>query len=476
LSASAALPDPFAIEPMAFTSQAIRAAAIRVPGSKSLSNRHLILAALARGSTRLRGLLACDDCDRLLAALDACAISHRVDGGDLIIDGGADRSERDTTVNLGDGGTPTRFMLAFAAAQRGGACIIDASARMRERPVAEGVAMLRALGGEIHAEIHAENHGMAEAMRLLMRLPMRVRGGSLRGGRIDIGATASSQFVSALMLVAPALADGIDIHFTDEPTSASYLELSLAALAAAGVNFEVVRRPVLLSAASVGGGLARITIPSQPIVGGTIDIEPDASSAVYPAAAAVLCGSSVTLEGLARHSAQPDIGFLDDLAMRGARVEVVGNSTRVSAGKSLRGHDANYARMPDAAVMAMVLAACADGPSLFTGLATLRVKESDRIAAVATGLRALGATVETGDDWARIHPLPAIDPAIDPASDPASDLAIRVAIDTVNDHRIAMAFAILGLARGGVSIANPGCVGKSWPGFWTSLDLLRSGT
>ncbi len=461
---------------MAFTSQAIRAAAIRVPGSKSLSNRHLILAALARGSTRLRGLLACDDCDRLLAALDACAISHRVDGGDLIIDGGADRSERDTTVNLGDGGTPTRFMLAFAAAQRGGACIIDASARMRERPVAEGVAMLRALGGEIHAENHAENHGMAEAMRLpmrlpmrlLMRLPMRVRGGSLRGGRIDIGATASSQFVSALMLVAPALADGIDIHFTDEPTSASYLELSLAALAAAGVNFEVVRRPVLLSAASVGGGLARITIAPQPIAGGTIDIEPDASSAVYPAAAAVLCGSTVTLEGLARHSAQPDIGFLDDLAMRGARVEVVGNSTRVSAGKLLRGHDANYARMPDAAVMAMVLAACADGPSLFTGLATLRVKESDRIAAVATGLRALGATVETGDDWARIHPLPARNSAINPA--------VKVAIDTVNDHRIAMAFAILGLARGGVSIANPGCVAKSWPGFWTSLDLLRSGT
>lgn len=464
MSASAALPDPFAIEPMAFTSQAIRAAAIRVPGSKSLSNRHLILAALARGSTRLRGLLACDDCDRLLAALDACAISHRVDGGDLIIDGGADRSERDTTVNLGDGGTPTRFMLAFAAAQRGGACIIDASARMRERPVAEGVAMLRALGGEIHAE----NHGVRDHMHLPMRLPMRVRGGSLRGGRIDIGATASSQFVSALMLVAPALADGIDIHFTDEPTSASYLELSLAALAAAGVNFEVVRRPVLLSAASVGGGLARITIPSQPIAGGTIDIEPDASSAVYPAAAAVLCGSTVTLEGLARHSAQPDIGFLDDLAMRGARVEVVGNSTRVSASKSLRGHDANYARMPDAAVMAMVLAACADGPSLFTGLATLRVKESDRIAAVATGLRALGATVETGDDWARIHPLPARNSAINPA--------MKVAIDTVNDHRIAMAFAILGLARGGVSIANPGCVGKSWPGFWTSLDLLRSGT
>jgi 3-phosphoshikimate 1-carboxyvinyltransferase len=148
----------------------------------------------------------------------------------------------------------------------------------------------------------------------------------------------------------------------------------------------------------------------------------------------------------------------------------------VSAGKSLRGHDANYARMPDAAVMAMVLAACADGPSLFTGLATLRVKESDRIAAVATGLRALGATVETGDDWARIHPLPARNSAVNTHESASLTAAINVAIDTVNDHRIAMAFAILGLARGGVSIANPGCVGKSWPGFWTSLDLLRSAT
>jgi len=459
LSGVSAQIDPLPIEP----ARGPLSAAIRVPGSKSLSNRHLVLAALAQGETRLRGLLACDDCDRLLVALDACGVAHRIEqpSGDVIITGGAGRLPRGASVNLGDGGTPTRFMLALAACADG-ETIVDGSARMRERPVAEGVELLRALGADI---AYTEAAG---------RLPVRIRGGTLRGGTprggtIEVGRTASSQFVSALMLVAPALADGIDIRFTEEPTSASYLELSLAALAAAGVDAEITRGPVLLSAATIGGGLARITIAPQPIRAGAIDIEPDASSAVYPAAAAVLCGGSVALDRLPRHSAQPDIAFLDDIAMRGARVEVVARdrdtpptATRVSAGKHLRGHDANYARMPDAAVMAMVLAACGDAPSLFTGLGTLRVKESDRIASVAAGLRALGGTVETGDDWARVHPLPA---RLTPAS-----------IDTVNDHRIAMAFAVLGLAREGVSIANPGCVAKSWPGFWSALDLLRSTT
>ncbi|MEY2716793.1 MAG: 3-phosphoshikimate 1-carboxyvinyltransferase, partial [Planctomycetota bacterium] len=147
-----------------------------------------------------------------------------------------------------------------------------------------------------------------------------------------------------------------------------------------------------------------------------------------------------------------------DLALRGAAIEEVESGTRVSARGTLRGLDRDYSTAPDAAVMAMVLAACADAPSRFTGLGTLRVKESDRIAAVAAGLRALGGTVETGEDWARIHPLPA---SLTPA-----------AIDTANDHRIAMAFAVLGLARGGVSIKNPSCVAKSWPGFWDALSAL----
>ena len=479
MSGGAAEPDPRPIAP------ALRpvSAAIRVPGSKSQSNRHLILAALADGDTTLRGLLACDDCDRLRAALAACGVRCTDgEGGDLRVSPAVGAGRLDPAhlepvhldpvhLDLGDGGTPTRFMIAFAAAQPSGVYLIDGSARMRERPVAEGVAMLRALGARID---YAEAEG---------RLPVRVHGGFLRGGAIEVGRTASSQFVSALLLVAPRLAEGIDLRFTEEPTSASYIQLSLAALAAVGVNAEVAYGPVRLGAASIGGGLARIRIAPQRIrgtpAGACVDIEPDASSAVYPAAAAVLTGGSVVLEALPRRSAQPDAFFIEDLALRGARVEAIGEgggdddgdgasgtapgsaaprATRVSAGATLRGFDSDYARAPDAAVMAMVLAACGDRPSLFTGLGTLRVKESDRIAAVAAGLRALGGTVECGEDWARIHPLPA--------------RLVPAAIDTVNDHRIAMAFAVLGLARAGVSIRNPACVAKSWPGFWLALEAL----
>jgi len=314
--------------------------------------------------------------------------------------------------------------------------------------VAEGVDLLRALGARIE---YVEEDG---------RLPVRVFGGGCTGGSIEVGRTASSQFVSAAMLVAPRLARGLEIRFTAEPTSASYIHLSLAALAAAGVQAEVGYGPVVLGAAQPGAGLARVSIAPQPIPAGSVEIEPDASSAVYPAAAAVLTGGEVVLAGLPRRSAQPDSHFLDDLALRGARVEELsdGRGTCVKAGARLRALDADYARAPDAAVMAMVLAACGDGPSRFTGLGTLRVKESDRIEAVAAGLRALGGTVETGGDWVRVHPLPA-------QPTPAT-------IDTVNDHRIAMAFAVLGLARPGVSIRNPDCVRKSWPGFWDALDAL----
>lgn len=436
--------DPLPIEPAARPVDA----AMRVPGSKSLSNRHLILAAVADAPTELRGLLACDDCDGLLRALGTLGF------GATRLDLAADRVEiarvgppRGGALDLGDGGTPTRFMIALAAAQPEGVWTIDGSARMRERPVAEGVEMLRALGARLEYE---GGEG---------RLPVRVHGGGLAGGRLEVGRTASSQFVSALMLVAPRLPRGLELEFTDEPTSASYLQLTLAALAAARVEASVGYGSIALGGPP-GGGLRRIAIAPQPVPGGVVEIEPDASSAVYPAAAAVLTGGRVELLGMPRRSVQPDSWFLDDLALRGAAVasSADGLATVVAAGRALRGLDADYSRAPDAAVMAMVLAACGDAPSRFTGLGTLRVKESDRIATVAAGLRALGATVEVGEDWARVHPLP-------PRPIPAQ-------IDTANDHRIAMAFAVLGLARPGVSIKNPGCVAKSWPGFWAALEEL----
>lgn len=470
---STKLPDPLPIVPLSRAVDAV----VQVPGSKSLSNRHLILAALAETPTRLRGLLACEDCDRLLVALGALGWVFRNDGDALLLEPPRVRTANDgaaalhARVNLGDGGTPTRFMMALAAAQPAGVCDIDGSARMRERPVAEGVELLRALGARVD---YLEVDG---------RLPLRVFGrgevGGLRGGTLRVGRTASSQFVSALMLVAPTLPEGLDIEFTEEPTSATYLQLSLAALQAAGIEAEVAYRPV--EATSSDTGLSRVRIRPQPIRGGEVSIEPDASSAVYPAALAALSPNGVvTLAELPRRSVQPDAFFLDDLALRGARVEETANGLRVSARGPLRGIDSDYARAPDAAVMAMVLAAMCDRPSRITGLGTLRVKESDRIEAVAAGLRALGGTVETGSDWVRIHPLPTQPHGGEssmertPAGHAAAvDTIVHTVIDTVNDHRIAMAFAVLGLVRPGIAIANPGCVAKSWPRYWEMLDLLR---
>lgn len=426
------------------------AARVRVPGSKSLTNRHLVLAALANGTSTLRGVLHSDDCDRLIAALGAMGAVFESVGDTLRVTGVGGQPRATHRVDLGDGGTPTRFMLAVAALSEE-ETEIDGSARMRERPIDEGVDMLCALGAS------------ARFPRAPRALPVVMRG-PLRGGRLEVGRTASSQFVSALMLVAPSSELGIDLHFTDEPTSAAYLALSVEALASAGINVEVAYGPTPLGVSAPGAGLRRLTILPQPSRAYNVDIEPDASSAVYPAALAGLVGGRVELDGLSRRGAQPDAWFFSDLALRGAVVEELTRpdgsiATRVTCARPLRARDADYARAPDAAVIAMVLAACADGPSLFTGLETLRVKESDRIATVAAGLRALGGHVETGADWARIYPLPE---RLQPAS-----------IATANDHRIAMAFAVLGSARTGVSIEDPGVVSKSWPGFWDALDLLR---
>ncbi|MBI1303309.1 MAG: 3-phosphoshikimate 1-carboxyvinyltransferase [Phycisphaera sp.] len=428
------------------------AARIRVPGSKSLTNRHLVLAALADGESVLRGALRSDDCDRLCAALAAMGARFSWTSADTVrVEGVAGRPRGGVRVDLGDGGTPTRFMLAVAALAAEDS-EIDGSARMRERPVGEGVDLLVALGAR--AAFPQGGHA----------LPV-VIGGPLRGGAVDIGRTASSQFVSALMLVAPWMPEGLDIRFTDEPTSASYLALSLGALAAHGVDAATGFAPTMLSAGA-GAGLRSVAIAPTRVKGAEIDIEPDASSAVYPAALAALVGGEIVLEGLPRRSVQPDSFFLDDLALRGVEVLAAdapdgGVACRVRAAVArLRARDADYARAPDAAVMAMVLAACGDGPSRFTGLETLRVKESDRIESVAAGLRALGGRVETGADWAIVHPLP--------------ERVVPATVAASRDHRVAMAFAVLGSLYAGVAIDDPSVVEKSWPAFWEALDLLRS--
>ena len=409
------------------------------PGSKSLTNRALILAAFARGESLLRAPLVSQDTCGLrdaLASLGAtCRVTHDSDGGPDVwsIQGCDGVLPKGGRVDLGDGGTPSRFMLA-AAALAAGDVVVDGSARMRERPVDEGVSLLRELG------VALEGTGRPE------HLPVTISGsGGCAGGALEVGQTASSQFISALLLIAPWTRDGITIRFTESPTSRSYLALTLDLLRRLGVD--------------VGTSEAHsMHVPPGPVEGFELAIEPDASSAIYWwAAAAMVPGASVHV-AIPRESLQPDLRAVDLLEAMGAHVVRTSEGITVTGPAELRGATLDAESCPDAAVMLAVVAARAKGVTRLDGLHTLRVKETDRIHALACELGKTGCTVME-------HP-----GAIE--IDPSTTEERPISVFTWNDHRMAMAFGILGLVRPGVVIENPTCVNKSYPGFWDDRAAL----
>lgn len=402
---------------------------VRPPGSKSITNRAYVLAALGQGTTVLQRPLRADDTDRLLAALRILGASIELVGDDVRIEGARGRFPRGGHVDLGDGGTPARFLIA-AACLASAPVIVDGSLRMRERPVAEGIEQLRHLGAVI------------EYLNVEGRLPVRVTPARLTGGRIAVGPTRSSQFISALMLIAPFLPRGLMIETTAPLTSASYVKLTAHELRAWGVPVEM--------------NDSTIHVPADPVHGVTRAIEPDASSALYwLGAVALVPGARVRVRGFDRHSPQPDAMLVDVLAGAGLSVSTEAGDLVATGGPVIDGFDVDAGGAPDGAMLLAALAAVARGPSRLRGLHTLRYKESDRIDALATELRRLGCTVLATDETLAIEPAPA-------REDP-------VLIETYDDHRIAMAFAVLGLVRPGISIADPACVGKSYPGFWDDL-------
>lgn len=418
---------------------------IRVPGSKSLTNRFAVLAALSGGVSTVVRPLRSDDTDRLLLALAALGIdvawSVEAEGESVRLGGGGGLLRRGGRVDLGDGGTPTRFLLALAthAAEE---VVIDGSERMRERPVDEGIELLRALGADIQGTVRGG----------IERLPVVVRPrGPLAGGTLEVGRTASSQFLSALLLLAPAMRGPLTLRYREPPTSASYLDLTVHALRAVGARVEESR--------DAAGTLREHRVTPGPIAPFRIAVEADASSAAYFAvAAAAMPGSCVDLPGLPPTSVQPDIRLLGALEAMGARVDRGGPVLRVAAGSRLRGIDYDASDFPDASLALAVACARATGPSRLRGLRTLAVKESDRITALATELRRIGCRCEATAEALTI--------------DPASCHDDPVTIATYRDHRMAMSFATLGRIRPGISIADPGCVAKSYPGFWADLDAL----
>ena len=412
-------------------------AALPVPGSKSITNRALLCAALARGDSVIAGALASDDTEAMCEALGALGVPISARGDRLRVRGtGGHLRAPSAPLDARASGTTARFVTA-AAALADGPVVVDGTPRMRERPIDDLVRALRQLG------IAAQSLGPGGCP------PVRVRGGRPAGGCISLRADRSSQFVSALLMMAPYAAGDVHIALAGAVVSRPYIDLTLAVMRSFGA-VAGWRDATTLRVAGGGGYWAR-----------RYQVEPDASAATYAFAAAAIAGGRVRVTGLPADSLQPDLRFLDVLETMGCRVERDASGIAIAANRgSLRGVDVDMGEQPDAALTLAVVALFARGPTRIHNVANLRIKESDRLAALEAELGKLGARVCAGPDALRIDPTGA---------------RLRGAhIETHDDHRIAMACALAGLAVPGVVICNPSCVAKTWPDFFTALGFLRA--
>ena len=427
--AASPLPDPLPIRP-----RGPLRARVRVPGSKSLSNRALVAAALASGVSELTGGLESDDTGVMLASLRALGCRVDADADAWRVHGLAGKlASPGAPLDTGNSGTTARFLTA-AACLADGPVVIDGSPRMRERPIQDLVDALAALGARLRVT------GRAGCP------PVRVEGGGLPGGRAEIDAQHSSQFVSAVLLAAPCARDGVELAFRGgRLVSRPYVELTLELMRAFGARAEWA------------GDAALRVAPGHPYRARRYAIEPAASAAVYPLCAAAIAGGSARVEGFPRASIQADLALLPILEQMGCRVARGDDALEVVAPEGrLRGVDVDMNALPDAALALAVVALFAEGPTRIRNVANLRIKETDRLAALEQELRKLGANARAGGDFLEIVPGP---------PRPAT-------IRTYDDHRMAMAFALAGLRIPGVAIEDPGCVAKTWPGYFALLETL----
>jgi len=400
---------------------------IRVPASKSLTQRALVAAALAgRGST-VHEPLDAEDPRLLFEALRAAGF-RLVWEADAITAQGRDPVEG-ATLYLGNNGTGVRFLLAQIAALPG-SWLVDGSERLRRRPIAPLAAALRALGARIEPV-----EGFAVA------LPLRVDGGPLAGGEVVLDASASSQFVSALLLLGAALPGGLSVRLAAPPPSRPYLDLTAEVLAAFGAP--LVRADDGTAWSVRGDALA----PAE------FTVEGDWSAAVFPMAAAAVAGGEVEVVGVRRESRQGDGAALGMLARAGCRIRESSRGV-VVGGPATAPLEADLRDTPDLFPALAVLVASVGGR--LTGLAGLAAKESDRLAVMTRHLSTLGFAVEAGAAW------------FAGGGGTRRKWSGDRALDPAGDHRVAMALAVAGCAVPGVRITNPGCVAKSWPGFWAS--------
>ncbi len=405
------------------------AGTVRLPGSKSISNRVLLLAALADGETEVRDLLASDDTQRMLDALQMLGVGVTHQGGEnwLIKGCGGNFPVKQAELFLGNAGTAFRPLTA-ALALAGGDYILKGVSRMHERPIGDLVDGLRQLGADV---TYLGNDGFP---------PLHVRPARIRpGGVVSVRGDVSSQFLTGLLMALPLTGQSATVDVVGDLISKPYIEITLAIMARFGVH---VQRD----------GWQRFTVPagSRYVSPGTVYVEGDASSASYFLALGAIGGGPVRVEGVGRDSIQGDVKFAEALAKMGAVIEMGPNWMEARAPEGgLHAVDLDCNHIPDAAMTLATTALFASGTSTLRNIASWRVKETDRIAAMATELRKLGASVEEGSDFIRIVPQ-----RIRPA-----------AIDTYDDHRMAMCFSLAAFATP-LRINEPECVAKTFPEYF----------
>jgi 3-phosphoshikimate 1-carboxyvinyltransferase len=411
------------------------AGTVRLPGSKSISNRILLLAALARGRTQIHDLLASDDVERMLEALGSLGVSiSKVRSGVWAVDGcNGVFPTREADLFLGNAGTAFRPLTAVLAVC-GGHYQLSGVPRMHERPIGDLVDALRSLGADIRY-LGNEGYPPLEILPATLRQETNVR---VRG---DV----SSQFLSALLMALPLAGRRITVEVIGELISRPYVEITLNLLARFGVAIE-------------RDGWSSFTIPAHSglVSPGDVFVEGDASGASYFLAAGAVGGGPVRVEGVGRGSIQGDIGFAHALGQLGARIDMGENWVEASApaDRLLHAFDLDLNATPDAAMTLAVVALFAEGTSRLRNIGSWRVKETDRIAAMASEMRKLGAHVVEGPDFLEITP------------PPGSRLANGASIRTYDDHRIAMCFSLAALGGVTVRINEPQCVAKTFPDYF----------
>ncbi len=409
---------------------------VEPPGSKSYTNRYFLLASLATGKSEIHRPLVSDDSLFMLSSLKYLGFKLAQNLGGTIVSaqGSGGKVPWDTArLYVGNAGTAMRFLTA-ALSLGAGKYSIDGDSRMRERPIGDLAGALKSLGLGI---TYLGKEGFP---------PVEISGGPAEGGTVSVAGETSSQFLSGLLMAGRCMRKGLEISVQGGLSSRPFVDVTMDAMEKFGAAVE-------------NSGYRSFRVGPGGFAGRKVKVEADATAAAYFLSAAAVTGGKVVVRGVGSESKQGDVQFARVLGEMGCKAEILADEIRLESGP-LKGIEADLNGMPDTAPTLAVTALFADGPTSIRNVASLRVKESDRISACATELRKTGASVDELPDGLTIRPPAKLKGAL---------------IETYNDHRMAMSFTILGLKVPGVSISNPGCVSKTYPGFFEDLKTLARG-